>query len=686
MHRLNPRLAAANRPGWLRELRVARASLGASAPRLSRARLRLLDGGAGCELTLRLDYAAGRDLRLQLDAVVAPALRIPLHATKLALCGDLRVTVGGLSPAFPWVSALRCAFTAPPDLDLAVSPVAGAAGVPGVSRWLRAFAAAALATHAAEPRARGFNLAARLGDATPKARLTVAVHDARALPVHAGADPFVRVALHSSAAETGVRRRGRDPRFGGQQLSFDVYSWEKARLRVDVLGWRPRGAAVHLGTALVDLRAARVCAGLRGDGAATPLTLRLSVPGPGAEGVDPDAPPGAAGELDLVLNLLDFSRPDAPAPPPPLPPFLEADGDGAGDVAAVPQLKIRAPDAADVPPRTLDGRPLRLDELAAAEAAAIVALVEGRPPPQPKPKPVSPPPPEPAAPVAPAEPAAVVEEAPPPEADAAVPPPTPATDDVATMEASAEAAADAAVPAAPADGPSASASFVSPFAAPAVAAPPSVFLLDVTVHRAEALVASVESDPYVRLALGPSLAETGVRRRMVDPDFNDQRFTLRCRGWGERAASLRVQALGWLPRGAEPVPLGAAALPLREALLDGRLVADGPAWECRLELLGVPHGALLLSLAVRDLVEPPPEHAPDEAAEEIPPPPTPPAGDADSGFHEVQLNVPGWAQALEADADALAATSDAPAVMPAAEPARAATGVTRRASAPAKHL
>ena len=680
MHRLNPRLASANKPGWLRELRVARASLGASAPRLSRARLRLLDGGAGCELTLHLDYAAGRDLRLQLDAVVAPALRIPLHATKLALCGDLRVTLGGLSPAFPWVSVLRCAFTAPPDLDLAVSPVAGAAGVPGVSRWLRSFAAAALATHAAEPRARGFNLAARLGDAAPKARLTVAVHDARALPEHAGADPFVRVALHSAAAETGVRRRGRDPRFGGQQLSFDVYSWEKARLRVDVLGWRPRGAAVHLGTALVDLRAARVCAGLRGDGAATPLTLRLSAPGPGAEGVDPDAPPGAAGELDLVLNLLDFSRPDAPAPPPTLPPFLEADGDAAGDVAAVPQLKIRAPDAADVPPRTLDGRPLRLDELAAAEAAAIVALVEGRPPPAPKPapKPVSPPPPqEPVVTEAPpaVEPAVTVE-APPPEADAAVPPPTPAADDVATMETTAEAPADAAPGSPPA-------TFVSPFAAPAVAAPPAVFLLDVTVHRAEALVASVESDPYVRLTLGPSLAETGVRRRMVDPDFNDQRFTLRCRGWGERAASLRVQALGWL-RSAEAVPLGAASLSLREALLDGRLVADGPAWEYRLVLQGVPHGALLLSLAVRDLAEPPPEHAPEEAAEETPPP-TPPAADADAhaGFHDVQLNVPGWAQALQADTDALAATSD---VMAAPEPTRGATGVTRRASAPAKHL
>jgi hypothetical protein len=373
-------------------------------------------------------------------------------------------------------------------------------------------------------------------------------------------------------------------------------------------------------------------------------------------------------------------------------------------VHAVPQLKIRQPDAADVPPRTADGPPLRLDELAAAEAAAIVALVEGRTrTPQPAPAPQQPAsssaasPPEQHAAAAdsepPAEPAAAEPPPPPPEATAA-PAAPPASDgaDVATVEATAEAPppdAPAPPPPAPPPAPARTASppgdaFVSPFAAPSVSAPPALFLLDVTVHRAEALVASVESDPYVRLALGPSLAETGVRRRMVDPDFNDQRFTLHCRGWGARTAALRVQALGWLPRGAEPVALGAAAVPLREALLHGRLVADGPAWQLRLALQGVPHGALLLSLAVRELAEPPPPEAPEEAAEEPPPPPPPaPAGeDAASGFHDVQLNVPGWAQALEGDADALAATADAqgaPKAAPLPPP-------PRRASAPAKHL
>jgi hypothetical protein len=108
--------------------------------------------------------------------------------------------------------------------------------------------------------------------------------------------------------------------------------------------------------------------------------------------------------------------------------------------------------------------------------------------------------------------------------------------------------------------------FVSPFAVAASAVPP-MFVLEVTVHRAEALVASVESDPYVRLTLGAGSVETGVRRRMVDPNFDNQRLTLRCRGWGVRAASLRVAALGWLPRGAEPVALGHAVLDLRAMLL-----------------------------------------------------------------------------------------------------------------------
>jgi hypothetical protein len=150
------------------------------------------------------------------------------------------------------------------------------------------------------------------------------------------------------------------------------------------------------------------------------------------------------------------------------------------------------------------------------------------------------------------------------------------------------------------------------------------------------------------------------------------------------AATLRLQALGWLPRGAEPVPLGAATLQLREALLDGRLVADeGVARPFKLALQGVPHGALLVSLAVRHLAEPPPSAAPEEAPEEVAPPVKLGASSpSQRGFNdvEIQLNVPGWAKELERDVLALAATADDDAQQEARQV------VARRASAPARHL
>ena len=404
---------------------------------------------------------------------------------------------------------------------------------------MQAFAAAALAAHAAEPAAKPLRLSARFGDAAPKARLAVTVHDARNLPVHAGADPFVRLGLHAATAETGVRRRGRDPRFGGQKLSFDVAAWDKARLRVDVLGWRPRGPPLHLGTALLDVRAARVAHGLRGDGTPCAVTLHLAIPGPGSEGVDPSAPPGAAGELDIELSLLDLSRPDAPAPPPPLPAFVEGEGDAAGDVNAIPPLKHHAPDAADVPPRSAEGPPVRLDQLAAleaAEAAAVAAIaaaaaasaIAASTQAPPELGIAEPPPPiEPAA--APAEEEKVAED-------------KVAAASVATTTAAAEEPADEHAPPPPSDpvviaaddasssaDTPASPAFVSPFAVAASSTPP-LFVLEVTVHRAEALVASVESDPYVRLTLGGSSVETGVRRRMVDPNFDNQRCACPCHG------------------------------------------------------------------------------------------------------------------------------------------------------------
>jgi hypothetical protein len=152
----------------------------------------------------------------------------------------------------------------------------------------------------------------------------------------------------------------------------------------------------------------------------------------------------------------------------------------------------------------------------------------------------------------------------------------------------------------PSDGAVATHASPSPFAlslSPGAPPPPAVFLLDVTVHRADALVASVESDPYVRLQLGAWSVETGVRRRMICPDFNDQRFTLRAGGWGASAATLLVSALGWLPHGCDPVRLGDAALALRPMLRSGELRADGEPCSRTLTLQGVPHGSVSLTLA-----------------------------------------------------------------------------------------
>jgi hypothetical protein len=784
--RVNPRLAQAKRPGWLRELHVSRLTLGAAPPRLSDARLAFRGDAGAPELTVRLEYTAGRDLRCTLDALVSPALRIPLQLTRLRIDGTLRVSRAGLSPFFPWVSLLRVAFVTVPDLELAVTPLGGA-GVPGVSRWLESQARAALAAHAVEPAARPLHLSARIGDAAPKGRLTLAVHAARRLACVAGADPFVRAALHSATHETGVRRRAVDPDFGGQTLCFDVRCWERARLRVDVLGWRPRGAHAHLGAALLDLRSARVNAGLRDDGTPCALTLRLAAPTDGRGGFAPDQ----GGEVDVVLSLMDFSREGAGvAPPPPLPP-APADEDGAG--AATDALATRAaPDASQLALSGADGPPVPASlieaadkaaaekaekaaaekaekavqyanyarraaaaeaaaaagkadkaELAAAtvgsDAAAAVSVAGAAPAAAPAPAPASPPKPDPPPPPPPPapppkQPQPQPLDAPPAEASPPAPLPAPSVDDdacaVATIEAILEDADEGAAPSplpppsgAPADGavathasPPASSPFALSLSAGA-APPPAVFLLDVTVHRADALLASVESDPYVRLQLGAWSVETGVRRRMICPDFNDQRFTLRCGGWGAAACTLRVSALGWLPHGCDPVRLGDAALPLRPMLRAGDLRGDGEACSRTLALRGVPHGSVSLTLAVRELVLPVPEFEPPEqapAAEEEHAAAAHDAvaaaadGDADgaadahaavappAGALSLVLDTPGWVVLLDADADAAAATATAdapsrqpeqpPPPPPQQQPQQQRGGVTRRASAPASHL
>ena len=45
--------------------------------------------------------------------------------------------------------------------------------------------------------------------------------------------------------------------------------------------------------------------------------------------------------------------------------------------------------------------------------------------------------------------------------------------------------------------------------------------------RAVRLPAITDADPFVRIELGRQKHDTGVRRRMVDPDFNGQHFAFK---------------------------------------------------------------------------------------------------------------------------------------------------------------
>lgn len=51
--------------------------------------------------------------------------------------------------------------------------------------------------------------------------------------------------------------------------------------------------------------------------------------------------------------------------------------------------------------------------------------------------------------------------------------------------------------------------------------------VDVVVMRALRLPALTDADPFVRIELGKQKHDTGVRRRMVDPDFNGQHFAFK---------------------------------------------------------------------------------------------------------------------------------------------------------------
>ena len=619
VQQLNPRLDAAQRPGWLSSLCVSRFALGSASPVLTQLRCKTSEDAV--TLSFHVGYAATADMKLSLDARVAPGgIPVPLTLSKLRLAGDAEMTLTGLSPRFPWVSRLRCAFVEVPKASFSVAHAhAGGldvAQLPVLSSWLEAQLHAAL-QHVSEPQARTLCLAARCGDAVPKALLSVTVHAARGLPALTEADPFVRLALHAQSAETGVRRRMVTPDWNDQRFSFTVFSWERARLRVDVLGWQPRGPATRLGCCVLDLRSALVNHGLPTDG--TPCRLTLPLAG------------SAHGELELSLQLQDLhagaaAEADAPRLPP-------APKDGAMNAHEVGLLGGgraaggASPDASTLPVKSSGETPLppplpeepsdepseeSHDEPSDEPSASDVSLAVQR-----------------------------VKEAEENQEPPAVAPPS------------------ATAPSAPA----------SPFAfslcsPDAAGAPDSVAVLEVTVLRAARLPADVASDPYIRLQLGHNSCDTGVRRRMIDPCFDGQRFRLPLRSWAARHAVLRVTALGWLPNGHEPHFLGAAQVPVRPLAAEWAQQGGGSEpHSCEVLLQGVPHGQVTLQLALRQLrVPPPPEEPPEgegdgEAAVEdrLAPasagkeaqsaeaqPPAVAATDA-HGFVEILLDTPAWA-------------------------------------------
>jgi hypothetical protein len=564
------RLLAAlpGKPGWLRSLELTRLALASSPPALSHFRLEAQADPSELALVFRLDWRTCGTDTLELLAVVAPgALRLPLSVSRARVEGELRLSLGGLSPAFPWVSRARLAFTAPPELSFALG---GALDhLPGLSGWLETAAANAL-RRVTEPAAAAVALSARLGDCAAKATLRVTVHSAQGLPPLPGYDPFARVALHGASFETGVRRRMVDPDWGGQAHDFTVWCLERARLRLDVLGWQPRGAPAALGGALLDLRCAMHNDGLAEDGTALPLTVRLS----------------GGGTLRLTLQLWTL--------PATLPPGLPEwrPGDAA---AAASGASSRSVDAATLPVRSQGEAAVPLSQvLAAAAAEAPAAEV---------PSSSAPSPPLPAAASQPAAP---------------LPAPAPP------------------LPAAPA-GPLAE--------------------LQVSIHSAHRLCSEHPCDPYIRLRLGRSMADSGVRRRLFDPSYGGQTLRLTLHSWRAADATLILAALGWLPDGVDPLLLGEGRLELRPLALAGRLPPPAlptPPGEPRatghaVELALQPSGSVRISLALRPLAcwTPPPEEDPaDEGS--APPPPSPvlaalssPSAD---GFINIELDTPSWLQ------------------------------------------
>ena len=684
---LNGRLEAAKKPGWLWSLSATRFTLGSAAPWVHDVRCATepdpCGGGSFVTLRFKLDYETRGDAKLSLDAVLAPAgLHLPLAVTRLRLSGDVALRLSGLSPRFPFVSRLRCACPTAPQLTFALGHAAAdqldVTSLPGLRTWLEAQIGGAVA-HLTEPAAKTLSLAARVGDAAPKAQLRVTVHRARGLPPAAGFDPFVRLQLHAQVFETGVRKRWVDPEFGDQSTVLTVLHWDRARLRLDVLGWQPKGPPCRLGSALLDLRCAQLNDGLDTAGTPRAMTLRL-------------AGPGGGGEVDVTLALTDLHRPaqqQAHTPPslPPPPPDGVVEAPSSGFLSAAAQTRSPSVDAATVEVTSCGEAPILIPTPGDATAQQVV------PPP---PKPASPPPRPPSS--SPPPPPS------PPREETAAPPPPPLA-----LVAPHAPHAPSALP--PQDGDSSSPMFLS--ASSTVAAAPRVGVLHVHVWKALGLPSDVLCDPYIRLQLGPTTSDTGVRRRMVDPDFNGQLLRLPLDSWTGGAAVLTVTALGWLPDGVDPVFLGSAQLDVRSLAAGGSLPWVPAAGEepgsgdvagaeppqgasVEVPLLGVPlPGRVNLTLLLRQVTEPPPAEGDAPPTRRAAPPQADTEGRRGAAvgdgeeFIDIELDTPGWA--LEADAqpqqptpcpDAAAATAST--AGSSSPPAEAAPAPTRAYSAPAR--
>jgi len=370
---------------------------------------------------------------------------------------------------------VRCGFTSQPLCTFSLSPADSSplaaldlGHLPGLSGWLEAGLAAALA-RLTEPRAPAAALAARLGDAAPKARLCVTIHSAEGLPALPGYDPFVRVALHGSARETGVRRRMVTPDWGSQAFRFTVWHYERARLRLDVLGWQARGPPAALGGALLDLLCLQANEGLAGDG--TPLSLAVALAGGGA--------------LRITLQLWEEGQPELPA--------AQAEWRAGGLGGAVGGAQ-RSVDASQLPVRSQGETAVPLSELQQPAAPASAEEAEAEPEAALS-APASPSSPLPLPPPAPPQPPAL----PPPASPAQSPPRSPQPP------------------------PPSSPLGLAPLAPLEPPPPPPAGPLaevQVTLHSAHQLPSDFLCDPYFRMRLGSAMADSGVRRRLYDPDYS----------------------------------------------------------------------------------------------------------------------------------------------------------------------